>query len=100
MKGLDFIAIGICLLAVVGLYFLLCRFFGVLMGHRLTLALRALEYEDESELLAAFYAAELQHSTRKDTEGTPVVLIEPGVSERMLHALKEAGIPLYEIVRG
>ncbi len=99
MKGLDFIAVGICLLAVIGLYFLLCRFFGVLMGHRLTLAIRALEYEDEAELLAAFYAAELQHSTRRDTEGTPVVLIEPGVSERMLFALKDAGIPLYEMIR-
>ena len=95
MKGIDFVAILICLLAVVGLYYLLCRFLGCLMGHRLTLAIHAAEYEDEAEILSAFYAAEMQHTARKDTEGTPVVLVEKGVSERVLVALKEEGIPLY-----
>lgn len=94
--NIDWIAVIICLLAVIGLYFLFCKLLGMLVGHRYTVALRAEDYRDEYELLSAWHAAQLSASSLRDTDAFPVVLIEGNVSLKLYNLLREEGVFLYK----
>ena len=95
---MDLISIVICLLAVIGLYFLLSRLLGGLVGHRYVMGIRANNYDDGYEILCAWHAAQMAAASSKEAESLPVVLLEGTVSTRTLGLLREQGIPVYRQV--
>ena len=96
MERLDLVSIVICLLAVVGLYFLLSRLLGGLVGRRYTMGIRASDYEDGYEILCAWHTVQMMAVSSRDVEGLPVVLFDGTVDMRTLHLLREEGIPAYQ----
>ena len=98
MKGIDFVSIVICLLAVVGLYFLLSKLLGGLVGRRYTMGIRAEDYEDGYEILCAWHTVQMMAVTNKEADGMPVVLFDRAVNMRTVRLLHEEGIPVYQKV--
>ncbi|MBR2952178.1 MAG: hypothetical protein IKC43_04305 [Clostridia bacterium] len=95
MGRIDFVSIIICLLAVIGLYFLLSKLIGGLVGRRYTVGIRAEEYEDGYEVLCAWHAVQMMALTSKDAEGLPVVLFDGPINMRTVRLLRDEGIPIY-----
>ena len=98
MKGIDFVSIIICLLAVIGLYFLLSKLLGGLVGRRYTMGIRAEDYEDGYEILCAWHTVQMMAVTNKEADGMPVVLFDRSVNMRTVRLLHEEGIPVYQKV--
>lgn len=96
MEHIDLISIIICLLAVIGLYFLLSRLLGGLVGRRYTMGIRANDYEDGYEILCAWHTVQMMAASSKDVDGLPVVLFDDAVNMRTVHLLREEGIPVYQ----
>lgn len=95
---IDWIAVIICLLAVVGLYFIFCKLLGTLAGRRCIMAIRAEDYDDEYDVLCAWHAAHLLSCAARETHSTPVVLTEGTGSMKLHNLLKEEGIAVYRRV--
>lgn len=96
MGAIDFVSVIICLLAVIGVYFLLCKLLGGIIGHRFTVGIRVDGDEDEYDILCAWHSAQMMTSSQRDAEAIPVVLFDGNVNTRTLHLLRDEGIPVYQ----
>ena len=96
MGKIDLISIIICLLAVIGLYFLLSKLLGGFVGRRYTVGIRAEDYEDGYEILCAWHSVQMLAVSSKDADGLPVVLFDGTVNMRTLRLLRDEGIPVYQ----
>ena len=96
MGRIDLVSIIICLLAVIGLYFLLSKLLGGLVGSRYTMGIRAEDYEDGYEILCAWHTVQMMAVTSKESDGMPVVLFDGAINMRTVRLLRDEGIPVYQ----